>query len=145
METMSPTGTTTKVMSSSAHRLRGRRWGGALVAITVVSAVMGVVGGRPASASLVNGASFAEEFPIGADVAVTPGPDGTHVEHLFFTLQAGQSRRVSDQLTITLSHPHGGSDDAEVDNNLECLDPATNELLTDSVGGGTNHPKSGAG
>ena len=78
-------------------------------------------------------------------VAVTPGQDGTTVDHVSFTLQAGQSRRVSDQLTITLSHPHGGSDDAEVDNNLECLDPATNELLTDSVGGGTNHPKSGAG
>ena len=94
---------------------------------------------------MVNGASFAEEFPIGSDVAVTPGQDGTTVEHVSFTLQAGQSRRVSDQLTITLSHPHGGSDDAEVDNNLECLDPATNELLTDSVGGGTNQPKSGAG
>ncbi len=105
---MSPSGRTTNVMSSSAHRPRGHRWGGALVAIAVVSAVMGVVGGRPASASLVNGASFAEEFPIGSDVAVTPGPAGTPVDHVSFTLQAGQSRRVSDQLTFTLSHPHGG-------------------------------------
>ena len=142
---MSPSGRTTNVMSSSGPCPRGHRWGSALVAIAVGSAVMGVVGGRPASASLMNGASFAEEFPIGSDVAVTPGQDGTTVDHVSFILQAGQSRRVSDQLTITLSHPHGGSDDAEVDNNLECLDPATNELLTDSVGGGTNHPKSGAG
>ena len=132
-------------MSSSAHRPRGHRWGAALGAIAVVSAVMSVVGGRPASASLVNGASFPEEFPIGSDQAVAPGAAGTPVGHVSFFLQAGQSRRVSDQLTFTLSHPSGGHHDAEVDNNLECLDAATNELLTDTVGGGTNVPKSGAG
>jgi hypothetical protein len=142
---MSPSTGTTNVRSNSAHRRRDHRRGGALVAIAVVSAVAGVVGGRPVAAALVNGASFPEEFPIGSDQAVAPGGSGTSVDHVSFTLQAGQSRRVSDQLTFTLSHPVGGHDDAEVDNNLECLDPATNELLTDSVGGGTNVPKSGAG
>jgi hypothetical protein len=134
-----------QIMSNSAHRPRGHRWGGTLVAIAVVSAVTGVAGGRPASAALLGGGSLPEEFPLGADQGVTSGPDGTDVEHVTFTLEAGQSRRVSDQLAFTLSHPNGGHDDAEVDNNLECLDPATKQLLTDTVGGGSNYPKSGAG
>jgi PASTA domain len=133
------------MVSSSGHRRWGRRWGAGLVAVAVVSAVMAVSGARPASGALVDGASFPEEFPLRTAAGVAPGPAGTVVEQVRFVLQAGQSRRVSDQLTITLSNPRGGHDDAEVDNNLECVDPATNEVLTDTVGGGTNYPKSGAG
>ncbi len=127
------------------RRASRRRLGVGLVAVAMVSAVTAVIGARPGSAALVGGASFPEDFPLRTAAVVAPGPAGTVVEQVTFVLQAGQTRRVSDQLTFTLSNPHGGHDDAEVDNNLECIDPATNEVLTDTVGGGTNYPKSGAG
>ena len=56
-----------------------------------------------------------------ANVTVLPDdPEdlGTVVMSVPVTLQAGQTRRISDQLTVTVTR------DAEVENFVECLDPA---------------------
>ena len=63
------------------------------------------------------------------------------------TLQAGQTRLISDQLTVTVNR-----DDAEVENFVECIDPAGDKDLGVNAGGqpqafnaGTNYqwPSSG--
>jgi hypothetical protein len=61
------------------------------------------------------------------------------------TLQAGQTRRISDQLTVTVTR-----DDAEVENILECIDPARDPNVGVNAGGqpeaygsGTNYTRGG--
>ena len=70
----------------------------------------------PASAALVGGTSVAEHHPLPADKTVPPtiGDDKFVVMTVPIWLQAGQSRRVSDQLTLSLTD----SNHPEVDNDL---------------------------
>src|SRR5215469_13685812 len=111
----------TGIVGRSAIRQRGsrrrrnaRRWGaGAAVVGLLVTTFVGAWTG-PASASLRDGFSVPEEFPLPADVIVPP-PDPKHPDPLDqgtmvirqpITLQKGQTRRVSDQLVLTSTDSH---------------------------------------
>ena len=75
----------------------------------------------PAAAGLVSGFSNPERTLLQANVTVKPDDPqdlGTVVLTVPVTLQAGQTRRISDQLTVTVAR------NAEVENFVECLDPA---------------------
>jgi hypothetical protein len=135
------TGLTGKPVSGSTRPWKTSRRSGALAAVVALFATMAFISAGQASASLLNGFSFPERFPLQSNVDVPPGGDGTSVHHVSFILEKGQSRRVSDQLTVTLN---GSSHWVEVDNNIECFDPEQpNQPYT--VGVGTNHPGSGSG
>ena len=89
----------------------------------------------PASAALVGGTSVAEHHPLPSDVSVPPtiGDDKSVVMTVLIGLQAGQSRRVSDQLTLSLTD----SNHPEVDNDLVCFD-SSGRQIGDESNGGTN-------
>jgi hypothetical protein len=75
----------------------------------------------PAGAGLVSGFSNPERTVLRANVTVLPDDPqdlGRVVLSVPVTLQAGQTRRISDQLTVTVTR------DAEVENFVECLDSA---------------------
>jgi len=133
----------------SRRRRNARRWGaGVAVVGLLVTTFVGAWTG-PASASLRDGFSIPEEFPLRADVIVPPPdprhPDpkdqGTVVISQPITLQKGQTRRVSDQLVLASSESHM----AEVDNIVECMDPSNNEQAAVATDSGTNHQGSGSG
>jgi len=88
----------------------------------------------PASAGLAGGTSVAEHHPLPADKFVPPTGDGKfQVMTVLIGLQAGQSRRVSDQLTLSLTDDHH----PEVDNDLACFD-SSGRQIGDESNGGTN-------
>jgi hypothetical protein len=62
----------------------------------------------PASAGLAGGTSVAEHHPLPADMKVPPtiGDATFPVMTVQIRLQAGQSRPVSDQLTLSLTDDH---------------------------------------
>jgi hypothetical protein len=98
----------------------------------------------PASAS-VTSVSFSTAIPLPNNIDFSPG---THPVILKkdLTLQAGESRRVSDTLVVTLSSSEG----AEVDNVIECLDAGNPGKVKGAQVGiaaasGTNHQGSGVG
>jgi hypothetical protein len=75
----------------------------------------------PAAAGLVSGVSNPERTMLGTSVTVKaadPQDVGMAVLTVPIGLQAGQTRRISDQLTVTVTRG------AEVENFVECLDPA---------------------
>ena len=76
----------------------------------------------PAAAGLVSGDSIPETTALTANVNVLPGDTedvGTVVLTVPVRLQAGQSRRISDQLTVTVPR------NAVVQNMVECVYPLT--------------------
>ena len=89
----------------------------------------------PASAGLAGGTSVAEHHPLPADLSVPPtiGDGKFQVMTVLIGLQAGQSRRVSDQLTLSLTDDHH----PEVDNDLACFD-SSGRQIGDESNGGTN-------
>jgi hypothetical protein len=89
----------------------------------------------PAMAALAGGTSVAEHHPLPADKTVPPtiGDDKSVVMTVPIWLQAGQSRRVSDQLTLSLTD----SNHPEVDNDLACFD-SSGQQIGDESNGGTN-------
>ena len=97
---------------------------GRIAAVTAVrgAARLGWRGSRrrPAAAGLVSGDSIPETTVLQTNVDVLPGDTadtGTFVLTVPIRLQAGQSRRISDQLTVTVPR------DAVVENIVECVDP----------------------
>ena len=96
--------------------------------IAVVSAAVALLASavgfsaQPAAAGLVSGDSVPETTVLPANVDVLPGDPqdaGTPVLSVSVRLQAGQSRRISDQLTVTAPKK------AVVQNMVECVDAAT--------------------
>ena len=87
----------------------------------------------PASAGLAGGTSVAEHHPLPADTKVPPtiGDATFPVMTVLIGLQAGQSRRVSDQLTLSLTDDHH----PEVDNDLACFDSSGRQIGDPSTGG----------
>src|SRR6266487_2205138 len=91
-----------------------------LAAVALLASAVGF-SAQPAAAGMVSGFSNPERTVLQADVTVLPDDPqdaGTVVMSVPVTLQAGQTRRISDQLTVTVTR------DAEVENFVECLDPA---------------------
>lgn len=80
----------------------------------------------PASAALADGTSVAEHHPLPTDISVPPtiGDQKFVVMTVLIGLQAGQSRRVSDQLTLSLTD----SNHPEVDNDLACFDSSGRQI-----------------
>lgn len=109
----------------------------ALGVLLMVAAGMAATRVVPASAS----ATF-YMVPLTADKQVPPANTDNYPVILTtnLTLTAGETRRVSDNLAVTLSSTEG----AEVDNQIVCLDTSG---TTDPavVSGGTNHRGSAAG
>jgi PASTA domain-containing protein len=105
----------------------------ACAAVVNVAFIAGSV--DPAAAALVDGTSVAEHHPLPSDVSIPPtiGDRKFVVMTVLIGLQAGQSRRVSEQLTLSLTdnnHP-------EVDNDLACFD-SSGRQIGDESNGGTN-------
>jgi hypothetical protein len=81
---------------------------GRIAAVTAVLALLASLAGfsaRPTAAGLVSGDSIPETTVLPANVDVLPGDKadtGTFVLTVPIRLQAGQSRRISDQLTVTV-------------------------------------------
>lgn len=91
-----------------------------LAAVALLASAVGF-SAPPAAAGLISGFSNPERTVLRANVTVLPDDPqdaGTVVLSVPVTLQAGQTRRISDQLTVTVTR------DAEVENFVECLDPA---------------------
>ena len=97
------------------------------------TAVLLAVPVTPASAALADGTSVAEHHPLPADISVPPtiGDQKFVVMTVLIGLQAGQSRRVSDQLTLSLTDDHH----PEVDNGLACFDSSGTRIGDPSTGG----------
>jgi hypothetical protein len=120
---------------------------GRIAAVTAVLALLASLAGfsaRPAAAGLVSGDSVAETTVLPANVDVLPGDTadtGTFVLTVPIRLQAGQSRRISDQLTVTVPR------DAVVQNIVECVDPLSGNPVTvagrpEAHSSGTNYSPS---
>jgi hypothetical protein len=91
-----------------------------LAAVALLASAVGF-SAPPAAAGLVSGFSNPERTVLQANVTVQPNDPqdlGKVVLSVPVTLQAGQTRRISDQLTVTVTRG------AEVENFVECLDPA---------------------
>jgi hypothetical protein len=106
--------------------------------VAVVSAVVALLASaagfsaQPAAAGLVSGFSNPERAVLQTDVTVRaddPEDVGRAVLTVPVTLQAGQTRRISDQLAVTVTR------DTEVENFVECLDPAGDPDLGVNAGG----------
>jgi PASTA domain len=117
--------------------LRGTHswWTGSIACAVAITAAVLTVSVTPASAALSGGTSVAEHHPLPSDVSVPPtlGDRKFVVMTVLIWLQAGQSRRVSDQLALSLTdenHP-------EVDNDLVCFD-SSGRQIGDESNGGTN-------
>ena len=116
--------------------MRGVRqwWTKSMACVVVTTAALSGALVAPASAALVGGTSVAEHHPLPADQNVPPTTDKFEVMTVPIVLQAGQSRRVSDQLTLSLTddnHP-------EVDNDLACF-YSSGDQVGDESNGGTNY------
>ena len=129
----------------------GIRWArpaaGRVAAVTAVLALLASLAGfsaRPAAAGLVSGDSVPETTVLPANVDVLPGDTadtGTFVLTVPIRLQAGQSRRISDQLTVTVPRA------AVVQNIVECVDPLSGNPVTiagrpEAHSSGTNYSPS---
>ena len=129
----------------------GIRWArpaaGRVAAVTAVLALLASLAGfsaRPAAAGLVSGDSVPETTVLPTNVDVLPGDTadtGTFVLTVPIRLQAGQSRRISDQLTVTVPRA------AVVQNIVECVDPLSGNPVTiagrpEAHSSGTNYSPS---
>ena len=129
----------------------GIRWArpaaGRVAAVTAVLALLASLAGfsaRPAAAGLVSGDSVPETTVLPTNVDVLPGDTadtGTFVLTVPIRLQAGQSRRISDQLTVTVPRA------AVVQNIVECVDPLSGDPVTvagrpEAHSSGTNYSPS---
>lgn len=88
----------------TTHTHPARRWGIATFGITAVEVVAAWLLTTSALADLQNGISEPERIQLHSDVDVPPGAENGKEKVILsvpITLQAGQSRRVSDQLTVT--------------------------------------------
>jgi hypothetical protein len=115
--------------------------------VTAVLALLASLAGfsaRPAAAGLVSGDSVPETTVLPTNVDVLPGDTadtGTYVLTVPIRLQAGQSRRISDQLTVTVPRA------AVVQNIVECVDPLSGNPVTvagrpEAHSSGTNYSPS---
>jgi hypothetical protein len=107
--------------------------------VGVLSAVIGATA-APATTSSFFYVPLTSDLIIPATSPVVPNV----VLSYELTLGAGEARRVSDRLELTLSSSEG----AEVSNTLVCLflDPVSGwRQFTDQASVGTNHPGSGGG
>ena len=125
----------------TAARLRaGRRRAVAVIGV-VLATMTSVLAGSASPASAVTTSTF---YYVSLPNDVTVPPNNTDAYPVVLTtdlmLQAGETRRVLDQLDVTLSSSEG----AEVDNRLVCLDPSNGAELA-RASSGTNHRGSGAG
>jgi len=110
-------------MSGRAGIVGARSVAGRIAAVWAAVALLASAAGlpaQPAAAGLVSGFSNPERTLLRTDVTVRPGDDdlGRVVLSVPVTLQAGQTRRISDQLTVTVTQG------TEVENFVECVDPA---------------------
>ena len=98
------------------------RIAGVMAAVALLASAAGF-SAPPAAAGLTSGDSIPEVTVLPANFFVQPDNDpndpGMPVLTVAVTLQAGQTRLISDQLTVTVNR-----DDAEVENFVECIDPA---------------------
>ena len=98
------------------------RIAGVMAAVALLASAAGF-SAPPAAAGLTSGDSIPEVTVLPANFFVQPDNDpndpGMPVLTVAVTLQAGQTRLISDQLTVTVTR-----DDAEVENMVECIDPA---------------------
>jgi hypothetical protein len=105
--------------------VRARSVAGRIAAVPAAVALLASAVGfsaQPAAAGLVSGDSVPETTVLPANVDVMPGDPqdtGWVVLSVPVRLQAGQSRRISDQLTVTAPKK------AVVQNMVECVDAAT--------------------
>ena len=118
-----------------------------MAAVALLASAVGF-SAPPAAAGLTSGDSIPEVRVLPFHVIVIPddpGDLGSEVMTFPVTLQAGQTRLISDQLTVTVTR-----DDAEVENILECVDPTGDRNLGVNAGGqpeaygsGTNYTRGG--
>jgi hypothetical protein len=110
----------------------------ASIVVVLLAATTAVVTGPAAPASAADPTVFT--VPLTRDVHIAPNntDDYTVVLSQSLTLQAGETRRISDRLGVELDSTEG----AEVDERLTCLGP-DGPLAT--ANSGTNHQGSGAG
>ena len=98
------------------------RIAGVMAAVALLVSAVGF-SAPPAAAGLTSGDSIPEVTVLQANCHRPAGDDpndpGMPVLTVAVTLQAGQTRLISDQLTVTVNR-----DDAEVENFVECIDPA---------------------
>jgi PASTA domain len=138
-------------MSVRARKVCAGPVAGRIAAVTAAAALLASAVGfsaPPAAAGLVSGDSVPEVTVLTREKTVQPndpGDLGWRVLSVPVTLQAGQTRRISDQLTVTVSR-----DDAEVENILECVDPAGDPNVglnaagqPEAYGSGTNYTRGG--
>jgi len=94
-------------MSVRAWIVRARQVAGRIAAVTAAGALLAPAAGvsaQPAAAGLVSGDSIPEVTTLSANFGVVPDgpPDrGRAVLSVPVTLQEGQTRLISDQLTVT--------------------------------------------
>ena len=112
-------------MSVRARIVGARSVAGRIVAVSAALALFASAGGvvvQPAAAGLVAGVSIKEITVLPTNVNILPGDTENHgrlVLSVPVTLQAGQSRRISDQLIVTSPR------EVTIENIVECLDPVT--------------------
>jgi hypothetical protein len=134
-------------MSVRAGIACARPAAGRIAAVTAILALLASLAGfsaRPAAAGLVSGDSVPETTVLQTNVDVLPGDTadtGTFVLTVPIRLQAGQSRRISDQLTVTVPR------NAVVQNIVECVDPLSGNPVTiagrpEAHSSGTNYSPS---
>jgi hypothetical protein len=104
-----------------------------------LAAVASALAGPAAPASAANSTFFFTplQAPVNVPATVSDAPMTT-ILSVQLTMQAGQKRRVQDQLDVTISSGEG----AEVRNRIFCFGPNGFE---ESVANGANHRGSGAG
>ncbi len=129
------------VARMARHRTasRGGRTVAAATAAVGIILASAVGSAAPASAGLVNGVSLAARTVLARGVVVPPDENGAVVLSATLTLRQGQTRRISDHLTVMVSR----SVPAEIDNEVECVDRNTGQAPSVSYYGGTNHVGSG--
>jgi hypothetical protein len=103
--------------------MRARSVAGRIAAVSAAVALLASAVGfspPPAAAGLVSGVSNPERTMLGTSVTVKaadPQDVGWAVLTVPIGLKAGQTRRISDQLTVTVTKS------TEVENFVECIDP----------------------
>ena len=105
--------------------MRARSVAGRIAAVSAAVALLASAVGfspPPAAAGLVSGVSNPERTMLGTSVTVKaadPQDVGWVVLTVPIGLKAGQTRRISDQLTVTVTKS------TEVENFVECIDRST--------------------
>ena len=115
---------------------------GRIAAVSAAVALLASAAGfsaPPAAAGLVSGFSSPERSVLQANSPLDADPQdvGKAVLTVRVTLQAGQTRRISDQLTVTVTQG------TEVENFVECIDPAGDRDLGVNAGGHPQEQNSG--